>query len=197
VIVPSATAIPTIELVPTTTPTVAGVIPTVAPETMAAIHTIVASRSVDQAKVSTTLAQLLSQPVAGGEAVIFHWEDSTGTVSVSCTGYSVVQHLASGMPEVQGMAAGCVDQPVTVPMTIYAGTGTNINGEQVTVIFGEILDPKIVSVRALFNAAEFEALIHGSGYLIELPPVEVSTAVVTGFDALGGAVFSGSPSLGQ
>jgi hypothetical protein len=164
---------------------------------MIAIRTIVASRSVDQEKVNATLTQLLSQPIAGGEAVVFHWEDSTGIVVVSCTGYSVVQHLTNGTSEVQGLAAGCADQPVSVPVTVYAGQGTNINGEAVTVIFGEIFDSKIVAIHALFNAGDFTALVHDLGYLIELPPVDVSTAVVTGYDASGGAVFSGSPSLGQ
>lgn len=195
--VPTVTAAPTIELLPTATATVAGVIPTAAPETMIAIRNILASRSVDQEKVNATLAQLMSQPVAGGEAILFHWEDKTGTVQVTCTGYSVVQHLTDGTVEVQGMAAGCADQPVSAPMTIYAGSGTNINGEAITVVFGEILDTKIVNVQALFNNAQFSATINGTGYLMELPPVDVSTAVVTGYDAGGGAVFTGSPSLSQ
>jgi hypothetical protein len=162
------------------------------PAVMEAIQGAVASRSQNLDMLAASLFPIISLPVAGGDQVVFHWEDAYGETIVACTGYMVVALLVDGTRQVQTASAGCAPTPVPTLITIYPGRGVNMTGEETTVIFGEIYDASVAEIRARTDVDEMPALIQEGGYLIELPLI-TTEIIVTAYDANGAEVYAGTP----
>lgn len=163
-----------------------------APEALAAVRELVLARTQDEAMLDATLYEIASYAVPGARGMLFHWEDRYGEAVVACTGYAII---SDGTNEIQTISAGCGPVPAPNPITVYPGRGFDAAGAEVMVVFGEIYDSAVASIRAAVAGAEYEARIAGSGYLVELPAqMEV---LVTAYDLGGTVLYSGSPSVQQ
>jgi hypothetical protein len=139
-----------------------------------------------------TLYQLMSIPVPGGESLVFHYEDEMGAAQLGCSGHALSLLTEDGSAyELGGIAVNCGLSAVADPLTFYLSHGIDSNGQESTVVYGEIYDAGVVAIRVPYQGGEVNATIIGGGFQALLPP-DAAGIVVRAYDSDGNLLFEGA-----
>ncbi len=192
---PLPTDVPTEQ--PTEAPPTATPEPTVRtaplPGTLDPIREAVLTRASDREMVAATLYQLMSIPVAGGESVVFHFEDTLGATKVACSGHALLRLGEDGTTyEVVGIATTLTQIDIDTPITVNPSKGVDQAGQEVVVVYGEVYDEAVVAIRVFYTGGQINAVISGGGYQAMLP-VDASGVNVVAYDVGGSVLYESAP----
>ena len=185
----TSTPAPTQTAAPTPIPATA--VPTVPPAADAILQ-VVLERAQAPDRVTATLFPLLTLPVAGGESVVFHFEDAYGEAVVGCSGHASVALTADGTREVTSISAGCGPTAVETPITVYPSRGVSASGEEVAVVYGEVYSADVVAIRVAYEGGEAVATIGGGAWIAELP-LTATGALARAYDAAASVLYEAAP----
>jgi hypothetical protein len=156
------------------------------------VREVVEQGASDGELAGATLYQLMSIPVPGGESLVFHFEDELGAARMGCSGHALALLADEGRYELGGITVNCGLSVVDDPLTFYVSQGIDPEGQESTVVYGEIYDAGVVAIRVPYLGGEVNATIIGGGFQAFLP-LGAEGIAVRAYDSAGDLLFEGEP----